>query len=202
MTALFAILFQGHVPVKGVNVTSVVNQDSQYQASIESYEKQNHDLAQGQSSLESLAAKQSDEIKSLKEALAKVDPEAVQEHSQSHSDKEASSSKPEGEGEEAKDESTTNDSTTAANNDEEKPAEEATSENTGTFVVEPGESAESVASRLEAEGYISSADEFIELMYEWDLTTMLQAGSYDLHHNMDPNSVAEALTHGAYYYIP
>lgn len=193
ITACFAILFQGQIPVKGVNVNSVIKNDNQFEASIEEFEKKNELLVKTNESLQDTVKKQDEEIKSLKEHITSLDPDAS-DFVKSSSSKEKS-----------EDETQTDESKESENelDDDKDTDDKDKKEETGepvTFVVNDGETAESVALRLEEEGIVSNAQDFMDVMDQWDLTTLLQAGSYDLHKDMDPNAIAEVLTHGVYYY--
>jgi UPF0755 protein len=65
-----------------------------------------------------------------------------------------------------------------------------------TFVVEPGETATSVAARLEGEGLVVSGDVFGRFMSYHGLDVSLEAGTYRLRPNMTMHEIAEALQYG------
>ena len=65
-----------------------------------------------------------------------------------------------------------------------------------TFVVEPGETATSVAARLEEEGLVVSGDVFGRFMSYHGLDVSLEAGTYRLRPNMTMHEIAEALQYG------
>ena len=72
----------------------------------------------------------------------------------------------------------------------------------GNFTVDPGDTSEDVAQNLYDAGIISSPDVFLEVVEQWDLSTLLIAGTYELNSGMNVNTIAEILTNGAYYWIP
>ncbi len=65
-----------------------------------------------------------------------------------------------------------------------------------TFVVEPGETATSVAARLEEEGLVVSGDVFGRFMSYNGLDVSLEAGTYRLRPNMTMHEIADALQYG------
>lgn len=66
-----------------------------------------------------------------------------------------------------------------------------------TFVVEPGETAASVAGRLEEAGLVVDGEVFRRFMTYHGLDVSLEAGTYSLRANMTMHDIAEALQHGA-----
>lgn len=66
-----------------------------------------------------------------------------------------------------------------------------------TFVVELGETAGGVASRLEEEGLVVDGEVFRRFMDYHGLDRGLEAGTYDLRANMTMHEIAEALQHGS-----
>jgi UPF0755 protein len=65
-----------------------------------------------------------------------------------------------------------------------------------SFVVESGETASDVASRLEQEGLVVSGEVFRRFMTYHGLDVSLEAGSYSLRPSMTMHEIAEALQHG------
>lgn len=65
-----------------------------------------------------------------------------------------------------------------------------------TFVVEQGETATVVASRLEEEGLVVNGEVFRRFMTYHGLDVSLEAGSYSLRPNMTMHEIAETLQHG------
>ena len=65
-----------------------------------------------------------------------------------------------------------------------------------TFVVEPGETAATVAARLEEEGLVVDGEVFRRFMTYHGLDTSLEAGTYTLRANMTMHEIAQALQHG------
>ncbi|MBI5913248.1 endolytic transglycosylase MltG [Candidatus Azambacteria bacterium] len=64
------------------------------------------------------------------------------------------------------------------------------------FVIEKGDNAKTIATRLEQEGFIS--DSFLFELYVWnnDLSYSLQAGKYLLSASLSPKSIAEKIARG------
>jgi len=65
-----------------------------------------------------------------------------------------------------------------------------------TFVVEPGETAAGVASRLAEEGLVVNGEVFQRFMTYHGLDVSLEAGTYSLRSNMTMHEIAETLQHG------
>lgn len=65
-----------------------------------------------------------------------------------------------------------------------------------TFVVEPGETAAGVATRLEEEGLVVNGEVFRRFMTYQGLDTSLEAGTYSLRGDMTMHEIAESLQHG------
>jgi UPF0755 protein len=65
-----------------------------------------------------------------------------------------------------------------------------------TFVVEPGETAAGVATRLAEEGLVVNGEVFRRFMTYHGLDVSLEAGTYSLRPNMTMHDIAEALQHG------
>jgi UPF0755 protein len=65
-----------------------------------------------------------------------------------------------------------------------------------TFVVEPGETAALVATRLEEGGLVVDGEVFRRFMTYHGLDVSLEAGTYSLRANMTMHEIAEALQHG------
>ena len=61
----------------------------------------------------------------------------------------------------------------------------------GNFTVNPGDTSEDVAQNLYDAGIISSPDVFLEVVEQWDLSTLLIAGTYELNSGMNVNTIAE-----------
>jgi len=65
-----------------------------------------------------------------------------------------------------------------------------------SFAVGPGETAVSVAGKLQALGLISNADLFVQLLRYNNIDTRLQTGDYQLRRNMTMRQIGEALYRG------
>lgn len=199
LTGAFAIFIQGNVPIQGVKVASVLNgandkELSSYKDAANSLlaEKSNlestkNTLNESINSLKETASKQSSELASMKKASSLASVSASAQSSNSASDESASES--------IASESTDTDTTSPTETTQ--PSAPAVS---GTFVVHDGDNSSSIAQRLFAEGYISSVEEFEAVVDEWNLSRILQAGSYQFNSNMGVHAILEELTHGLYYY--
>jgi UPF0755 protein len=66
-----------------------------------------------------------------------------------------------------------------------------------TFVVEPGQTAAEVATRLEEEGLVVNGEVFRRFMTYHGLDVSLEAGTYSLRPNMTMHEIAEAMQHGS-----
>ncbi|MCW6663514.1 endolytic transglycosylase MltG [Aerococcaceae bacterium NML190073] len=200
LTGAFAIFIQGKVPIQGVNVASVLNgandkELSSYKDAASSLlaEKSNlestkNTLNESLNSLKEAASKQSSELASMKKASSLASISASSQSGDSASDESSSES--------VAAEGTDTDTTTPTTETTPPPAPAVS----GTFVVHDGDNSSSIAQRLFAEGYISSVEEFEAVVDEWNLSRILQAGSYQFNSNMGVHAILEELTHGLYYY--
>lgn len=207
VTSAFGLFYLNSNPIQGTNgislmsgtQTAIVDQTAQ----VEELESQKASLEETQNSLNAsinsmkeMASKQSSELASLKKASS------------------SSKSDSSGESTASADESTTNtDEADGANtvaqtgegNEANVGAEQtnttAPAAVSGTFTVLPGETSDEIAYRLEAEGFANAGD-FLAIVDYWDLSTILQAGSFQLDSNMNVNTIAEILTSGVYYWQP
>lgn len=179
LTGAFAVFYQGNVPVDGVTLPSLLKgehtqklkeEESMAKADLESVSLERDELS-------SQISKLKDEQESLKSKIDKQNESIAYYESLK----------------EKWDESQLDEETT-----EENP--EADPQGDGTFVVNQGEGSAEIASRLESEGYVESAAEFQELIDQWNLATVIQAGEYELTPDMSIHEIASQLTHGAYYY--
>ena len=206
VTAAFA-LSQGQLPVQGVNGTNVLNggtttANADQQARLDA-------LSSEKSALESTQNTLNASLASLKEQASRQSSEleALKSHSTSSSSasNESSSTSSEGSNEasqadttEASQEETNHAGTTGTS----APSDGQWTTEGGNFTVNPGDTSEDVAQNLYDAGIISSPDVFLEVVDQWDLSTLLIAGTYDLNSGMNVNTIAEILTNGAYYWQP
>lgn len=200
LTGAFAIFIQGKVPIQGVNVASVLNgandkELSSYKDAASSLlaekshlESTKNTLNESLNSLKEAASKQSSELASMKKASSLASISASSQSGDSASDESSSES--------VATEGTDTDTTTSTTETTPPPAPAVS----GTFVVHDGDNSSSIAQRLFAEGYISSVEEFEAVVDEWNLSRILQAGSYQFNSNMGVHAILEELTHGLYYY--
>ena len=202
VTAAFA-LSQGHLPVQGVNGTNVLNggtttANADQQARLDA-------LSSEKSALESTQNTLNASLASLKEQASRQSSEleALKSHSTSSSSASNESSSTSSEGSssssnEASQEETNNAGTAGTT----APSDGQWTTEGGNFTVNPGDTSEDVAQNLYDAGIISSPDVFLEVVDQWDLSTLLIAGTYELNSGMNVNTIAEILTNGAYYWQP
>ena len=216
VTAAFAVFFQGNVPIQGVNVSSVLNggtttatTDQQSQvAALESekaaLESTQNSLNASIASLKDAAAKQSSELASLKKG--------TNENSSAQSGSQSSTADGQNAASSADESQTATTDTTATDNAQtatdtaaattDQAATTAPAAGTESFTVAQGATSDEIAQELAAAGFISSPQEFIDVVDRWDLSTILQAGTFQLSKGMNVNTIAEILTQGVYYWIP
>ena len=94
------------------------------------------------------------------------------------------------------------DESTEATNEENNDEVAAEAGSTTTFTISEGEDSTTIANRLAEEGIIQDSAELQEIIANWGLDKLIQAGEYELSPDMSVHQVAEILTNGAYYYIP
>ncbi|UUX34583.1 hypothetical protein [Fundicoccus culcitae] len=203
LTGAFAIFFQGNVPVQGIQISSILNNNQQYEDELSQYRVEMSSMISERDALEStrdtlntsiaslndLNEEQSSTISSLENELSNNESNTADETSTAE--------------EVSADENETSDSTTDTTTDTIETATNTTGDFiSGTFTISSGEASTDIANRLESEGYITSATEFQDLVEYWGLESILQANSYQLNSDMSINQIAEILTNGQYYYIP
>ena len=202
LTGAFAILVQGNVPVQGVKVSSVLGGANTQE--LNSFKEVNSSLLAEKSNLEATKNTLNESLNSLKEAASKQSSELASykkvASSSAASASNSSSSSDESNADESSSTETASSTTTETTTGE--TSQQSTPSTSGTFTVSPGETSDEIGMRLVAEGFISDFDEYKYIVDYWDLSSVLQAGTYQLDSNMGANAILEALTHGAYYYIP
>lgn len=182
LTGAFAVFYQGNMPVDGVTLPSLLK--GEYSQKI----KQEESLAQAdlasvtqeRDTLTSQVGKLQDEKDSLQSKLDKQNESIAYYESLK----------------EQWDESQLDENGNVIESEETD--QEVTGN--GTFVVNQGEGSAEIASRLESEGYVASAAEFQDLIDQWNLETVIQAGEYQLDDQMSIHEIASQLTNGVYYY--
>lgn len=207
VTAAFA-LSQGQLPVQGVNGTNLLNGGSttanaDQQAQLDA-------LSSEKSALESTQNVLNASLTSLKEQASRQSSEleALKSHSASSASNESSSSSSEGSSSSESDQANSQAETGQEQNNgtstegTSAPRNGQWTTEGGNFTVNPGDTSEDVAQNLYDAGIISSPDVFLEVVEQWDLSTLLIAGTYELNSGMNVNTIAEILTNGAYYWIP
>ncbi|MGX7349939.1 endolytic transglycosylase MltG [Dolosicoccus paucivorans] len=197
LTGLYATFVQGNVPVRGVSVNSVLNSQSNTNELTSQYES---DLASLKEENQSLMSLNEDYAKSMTE-LESAQNESIQrtETAMIASENESTSTE---------DETNTLDESSSTVDEEdsmtseihEDPSLDVDPNSIVDFTISPGDTSTDIAYRLEEAGIISSAQELQDLFEYWDLETVLQDGTYELHPGMSIHEVAEVLTHYTYYY--
>lgn len=184
ITAAYATFVQGHLPIEGVTLPSLLNGQttSQLQKQLKNSDITIESLKSESEQMDKTIQKLSSEKEKLKE---KVD-----QQSESIAYLESLREKA-GEDEQN---STDNANQTA----------DETSQSLGdsgqSFTISPGENSSQIAKRLEEEGLVGSATEFQALIDQWQLSSLIQAGDYQLDASMTIHEIASQLTNGAYYY--
>ena len=199
VTAAFA-LSQGHLPVQGVNGTNVLNggtttANADQQARLDA-------LSSEKSALESTQNTLNASLASLKEQASRQSSEleALKSHSTSSSSTSNESSSTSSEGSSSSSNEASQADAAEASQEETNNAGTAgtTAPSDGQWTTEGG----NFTVNLYDAGIISSPDVFLEVVDQWDLSTLLIAGTYDLNSGMNVNTIAEILTNGAYYWQP
>ena len=197
LTGLYATFIQGHVPVRGVNVHSVLNNQSVPNEITSQYESNLSSLKEENKALSSLNESYAKSIKELESTSQESQQNAIA----SSSSSENTSSTMDETDSSAEESVTTTEDNFNSEDSETAASSIATDPNTAIdFTVSPGETSIDIAYRLEAEGIISSAQELQDLFEYWDLETVLQDGTYELYPGMSIHEIAEILTHYTYYY--
>lgn len=173
ITGGFEIFARGNMPIKGITIQSIFNNNEdkivEQESLISSLEQENSSLNDENNSLADSIEKHK---KTILENEKKI--EAL--------DKEVNDLKLKYIGEDAVNQN---------------PSE---NNNSGTFTINSGETSSDIASRLQAEGYIQSAQDFQTLIDTWQLQQYIQSNSYQLSSDMSMDEILSIITNGAYYY--
>lgn len=202
LVAAFAIFAQGHVPGQGVTVQGVFRSNAgsdltSLETELEAVRAERDTLSEDRTNLNNRITSLSEENEQLKQDLTDLEADAeklsqdiltIRDYfaDDDSIDIDAILAQP-----------SIISTTVTTNEGNSENAEELVS---GNFVIENDDSTEDIAQRLVESGYISSTDEFIQLIQEWDLVNDLQAGSYELDTSMSIHDIVTILTQGAYYY--
>lgn len=195
LTGAYAAFFQGHVPVDGVTVESIFQSEN-----IESYEQQ---ASQDQDTISNLTADQAQMESNLQEVSSDNESLSTRLESQTESiDYLASMNESlqdilDEYGIVGIDEEDSIDDT---EEETEETDEETTMSSSGEFSIEEGESSAEIANNLEDQGYIESADEFQALLDQWNLSSVIQTGTYEISEEMTIHEIASVITNGAYFF--
>ena len=173
ITGGFEIFARGNMPIKGITIQSIFNNNEdkivEQESLISSLEQENSSLNDENNSLADSIEKHK---KTILENEKKI--EAL--------DKEVNDLKLKYIGEDAVNQN---------------PSE---NNNSGTFTINSGETSSDIASRLQSEGYIQSAQDFQALIDTWQLQQYIQSNSYQLSSDMSMDEILSIITNGAYYY--
>lgn len=173
ITGGFEIFARGNMPIKGVTIQSIFNNNedkiAEQESLISSLEEENSSLNEENNNLADSIEKHK---KTIIENEKKI--EAL--------DKEVNDLKLKYIGEDAVNQN---------------PSE---NNNSGTFTINSGETSSDIASRLQSEGYIQSAQDFQALIDTWQLQQYIQSNSYQLSSDMSMDEILSIITNGAYYY--
>ncbi|HFI0462963.1 TPA: hypothetical protein ACGO1T_000666 [Streptococcus suis] len=172
LTGAFAIFGQGQVPIAGISVNSLFNQNqtdndqvlSQFRDQVSQLEQENAALSSENQSL--LAAQSTNESVTTTSADT-------------------------GSGDSI---APTAETTTQAVATE--PAQE------GVFTIQEGQVTSEIVQNLVDAGYVQNGQELEDLITQWGLDNLIQVGDYDLNSDMSVHQIAEIITNGQYYYIP
>ncbi|MBG9980069.1 endolytic transglycosylase MltG [Facklamia sp. DSM 111018] len=190
LAGAFAVFFQGHVPVDGITLPSLF-EGQNTESFQEQYDKDQSTIA-GLTQEKDEISRQKEEFSNQVEQL-KNDNESLQEKLDEQSNLQK----------DQEDESVDEKEETSAEeveSNEEDTTEEVEAPEDGAFAITDGESSAEIASRLEETGYIDSASDFQELIDQWNLESVIQAGDYELSKDMSIHEIASELTNGVYYY--
>lgn len=185
LLAAHATFVQGHQPIEGVNLPSLLDgQDrSQLVEEQEKIKEQLKTLEKDKAQLTKDLDRLTMENGSLSEKIYKQDETIT--YLEKYKDKvEAMETSEEDDQEQTSQEET---------NQEQEDQE------TG-FEVVTGQSSSQIAKNLQEQGFIKSADKFQDLIDQWNLSSLIQSGQYELNEDMSIHEIASILTNGAYFY--
>ncbi|WP_124057476.1 hypothetical protein [Vaginisenegalia massiliensis] len=187
LTGAFAVFFQGNLPVQGTSLDSIVNQSQQSDKKVKELESKLALFSQDKTELEKKNSQLQASLEKLKD------------------EKNSKKSKKDSSSNDSSDSSSSQDETLANNQssqDENQTSQTSENVKSGTFVINDGEGSDVIAQRLVDEGYLNSTDEFLSIVDQWNLSSVLQTGSFELNSGMSAHDIASILTGGEYYYIP
>ncbi len=188
ITGGFEIFARGNMPVKGITVESILNGD---QEKIKDQEKTINELLEENSSLNEENNDLAESVESYKKT------QEANEKKIKSLDKEVSALKLEYIGEEETQESDHENSEESSDNANSSSSTDSTK---GTFTISNGETSSDIASRLQSEGYIDSAQDFQNLIDTWQLQQYIQSNSYEISSDMSMDEILSIITNGVYYY--
>ena len=188
ITGGFEIFARGNMPVKGITVGSILNGD---QEKIKDQEKTINELLEENSSLNEENNDLAESVESYKKT------QEANEKKIKSLDKEVSALKLEYIGEEETQESDHENSEESSDNANSSSSTDSTK---GTFTISNGETSSDIASRLQSEGYIDSAQDFQNLIDTWQLQQYIQSNSYEISSDMSMDEILSIITNGVYYY--
>lgn len=187
LTGAFAIFVQGNTPVEGIQISGLLaNNNEEEMASLE---EQINSLTTERDTLEETR-------NTLNESLATFS-EQAEEKDNEISRLSASLTSLQAQGSDTEDETSEDEESSV---DEGSDTETDTEVESATFEIAEGQSSEQISLDLEAAGFIESAEEFQSLLDEWNLHSVIQAGSFELDSSMTIHDIATIITDGAYLY--
>ena len=185
ITGAYAIFFQGHIPVQGITVPTVLNSNSEsHEEELAKYREEMSSLITERDALEEEQGNKDEEIASLTQKNTGLESQVAELQLENRS---VTSDN-------------TDDSTDTTDETTGDTAETDNAGVDGTFIVTQGETSVEIANNLEAAGFVASASEFQALLDEWGLNSIIQAGDFELTADMSIHDIANELTNGAYYY--
>lgn len=181
----YAIFFQGHLPIQGVTIPTVLNSNSvAHEEELAKYREEMSSLITERDTLEENQGSKDEEIASLTKKNTGLESQVAELQLENRS---VTSDN-------------TDDSTDTTDETTGDTAETDNAGVDGTFIVTQGETSVEIANNLEAAGFVASASEFQALLDEWGLNSIIQAGDFELTADMSIHDIANELTNGAYYY--
>lgn len=184
LTSAFAIL-QGNSPTAGITIDSVFS--TMNKEEITSLIESNTKLTEEVSRLEKQRNELNTEVVSLREQENKHKEEVAELEARLREQTTRQN-----------DEETTSNETNLSPEDVESVVEYYNE--TGKFVISDGETAHEIADNLAEANIIQSAEEFYQLIEDWNLEAVIQVGEYTIDDSMSIHEIAEIITAGAYFY--
>lgn len=191
LTGAYAVFVQGHMPVGGVQVNSLLSNTADEE--LAQYEEEMSSLIIERDSLESTRNTLNESIANYRDNEEEMSREISSLAAANSSLRGQADGSPEDETAEEPETETDEDTETTTDPDTETATQ-------GEFTISEGESSEEISLRLEEAGFIDSSDEFLSLLEEWNLNAVIQTGNFELDDSMTIHDIATIITDGAYFY--